>query len=255
MTIQRTILITGAASGIGARLAEDLTQAGWRVVAADLAAERLEALAVRLDRQGGAVVPMVVDVACPDSVADLFARLKRVAGHLDAAVNGAGLEGRVALLKDQEPADLLRTIAVNAAGTLLCLKQEMAMMTAQGAGTIVNITSIYGLGGQPRWAPYCGTKHFVIGATRAAALEGAQSGVRVNAVAPGPIATPLLERATGGDPERTASMVPMRRNGHPGEVTAAIRWLLSDEASFVTGAVLPVDGGMSAQVSTIPTFA
>lgn len=244
--VPRNVLVTGGASGIGLAISQRFARAGDRVCIADVDAVRLAEVGRALDCR-----TVQVDVR---QGRQLAAAVEQAAagGVLDVAVNCAGIEGAVDLLVHQDDEALERVLAVNALGMLLALKYELRQMVRQGHGSICNVASMLGLRGQPRWAGYCASKHAVVGATRAAALEVAQLGIRVNAVAPGLVATPLLARANNGNPARGAAYVPVRALGAPEDIAAAVAWLCADEARYVTGAVLSADGGATAQVATTP---
>jgi NAD(P)-dependent dehydrogenase (short-subunit alcohol dehydrogenase family) len=243
VNLPKNVLVTGAASGIGLATACELVQRGCSVIGIDRDRDRLSRLK---DAVGGLRIAAIeCDLADWASTSRAFHAASEL-GY-EAAVNCAGIEGRTDVLVHQTPEDIHRVIDTNVKATLNCLREELRHLLPKAAGAIVNVSSIYGLRGQPRWVTYSASKAAVIGMTQGAALEAAQSGVRVNAVAPGPIETPLLARSTSGDYGRTAAMVPMKRNGQSAEVVAAIAWLLSDASAFVTGTILPVDGGMVAQ--------
>lgn len=244
----KTVLVIGGASGIGLAVSQGFAQSGHHVCIADIDADRLAEVGRTLGCQTA-----VVDVRQGQQLERAVAQAA-VGGVLDVAVNCAGIEGTVDLLVHQDDDALERVLAVNALGMLLALKYELRQMVRQGHGSICNVASMLGLRGQPRWSGYCASKHAVIGATRAAALEVAQQGIRVNAVAPGLIATPLLARANGGHPARGAAYVPVRALGEPDDVAAAVAWLCADASRYVTGTVLSCDGGATAQVATTPDF-
>ncbi|MBA2674563.1 SDR family NAD(P)-dependent oxidoreductase [Ramlibacter sp.] len=246
-TLPSSVLVTGAASGIGRATVVHLLQCGVRVIAADRDADGLSTL---VRESGGEIASFVCDLAQPAARAQLFH--EAAALGYEGAVNCAGTEGRPDALVAQDAETLDRVLDVNLRATVHALRAQLLHLLPKRRGSIVNLASIYGLRGQPRWVVYSASKAGVIGLTQGAALEAAQGGVRVNAVAPGPIDTPLLRRATHEQLQRTAAMVPMKRNGQPHEVVQAIAWLLSDASGYVTGAVLPVDGGMAAQAATQP---
>jgi NAD(P)-dependent dehydrogenase (short-subunit alcohol dehydrogenase family) len=188
------------------------------------------------------------DVRHEDDVLALVDRTVARFGRLDAAVNTAGTEGQVGPITDQTAESYAATFDTNVLGTLLSMKHELRVMQAQGGGSIVNISSTYGHLGARGASVYAASKHAVEGLTKSAALEAAGSGVRVNAVAPGPTETAMLNRFTGSA-ERKAGLVagvPLQRVGEPDEIAAAIVFLASDRSSFTTGQVLSVDGGKSA---------
>ncbi len=244
----KNVLIIGGASGIGMQVAKQMVAQSYRVTVADIAEDLLKSVSTELHCES-----VLVDVQDSSQI-EKAVQIAAGKGSLDIAINCAGIEGDVDFLVHQRDAMLARVMQVNALGTLLALKYELRQMIKQGHGAICSISSIYGMAGQPRWAAYCASKHAVIGATLAASLEVAHLGIRVNAVAPGPIHTPLLDRATGGNPMHPAGFVPMRQLGQPADVAQAVGWLCSDEARYITGVVLPVDGGANAQLATTPDF-
>ncbi|MNR23226.1 2,5-dichloro-2,5-cyclohexadiene-1,4-diol dehydrogenase [compost metagenome] len=168
-------------------------------------------------------------------------------GRVDGAFNNAGLQRDFLAVHEAPAEDLSDIVDINLKGVLYMMKYEAAAMLRSGGGSIVNNASIFGLKAMPGTACYVASKHGIVGATRAAALDYARQGIRVNAVCPGPIKTPSFDRVTGGDDHLYDDGVPMHRIGGPGEVTAAVLWLLSGLASYVTGTTLSVDGGMSAE--------
>jgi NAD(P)-dependent dehydrogenase (short-subunit alcohol dehydrogenase family) len=249
---RNVVLITGAASGIGRSCAEKLIAGGASVVLLDRREPALVDLASVLKGLGGDVMAIPADVTHGVQVRNAVRQVLAQYGRLDAAINVAGIEGPVASLPEQDDGASDEVLRVNVKGTFLCMKYELRAMLAAGNGAIVNAASIYGLAGQPRFSLYAASKHAVVGLTRAAALEVARVGVRVNAVAPGPILTPLLQRATSGNLTLVSNNIPMRRLGTPEEVAEAALWLCSNRAKFVTGHILSVDGGMAAQTTTLP---
>lgn len=250
----RGALVTGAAAGIGRATALAMAAAGARVMVADLAEAEGEETAAMIRAAGGEARFFRADVANPAEVAALVAAAASAWGGLRLAVNNAGIEGRVAPLAEQDAENFDRIIAVNLRGTFLCLRAEIPAILAAGGGAIVNLSSVAGLVGFAGLAPYVASKHAVIGLTRNAALEYSRQGVRVNAVCPGGIETRMLDSlaaqvsgGTAGTHELLGPMHPVGRIGVPREVADAIVWLLSEQASFVTGAAIPVDGGYVAQ--------
>ncbi len=242
------VLVTGALTGIGRATALAFAKAGARVVVSGRHVDAGEALAVELRDLGAEAAFIQADVREDADLQALIDGTVARFGRLDIAVNNAGTEGRPGPVTEQTAESFAATFATNVLGTVLAMKHEMRVMQAQKSGSIINISSTMGHKGAPGASLYTASKHAVEGLTKAAALEGAPLGIRVNAVAPGPVDTGMLTRFTG-TPERKAGLVagvPMQRMGAPDEIAQAILFLGSDNASFVTGQILSVDGGKSA---------
>jgi NAD(P)-dependent dehydrogenase (short-subunit alcohol dehydrogenase family) len=240
-------IVTGGGTGIGRATALAMAKAGAMLLIGNRDATNGEEV-VRLIRQaGGRAAFQKTDVSRPGDVKALVERAISEYGRLDLAFNNAGVDGQQVPLHEQDIEKASFLFDVNIKGVFYCMKYEIEQMLKTGAGAIVNTSSIFGLNGYPGWSLYTATKHAVTGMTKAAALDYAKRNIRVNAVGPGPVETPLLAKGTGGNPHSYASFVPMGRIGQPEEIADAVVWLLSDEARFVTGHTLPVDGGVCAQ--------
>jgi len=242
----RVALVAGASKGIGAATAEAFANAGAAVVLGARNAEALQAVVARIESRGGRAIGVRTDVADVDSMRNLVDQALATYGRLDAAFNNATDGPMPAPLADIDPDEFDRGIATNVRGTFLGMKFEIRAMLQTGGGAIVNMASIAGLNGTANLAAYVAGKAGIIGLTKVAALDYADAGIRVNVVAPGPILTHHLE-AAGAEAQRLARLAtPMRRVGTLSEVAQVVLWLCSEQAAFVTGAVVPIDGGQSA---------
>ncbi len=241
------VLITGALTGIGRAAAVAFAKKGASVVVAGRRDEAGNALVKELRSFGSEAEFINADVRKEDDVRALVDKTVARFGRLDVAVNNAATEGQVGPIVDQTAESYAATFDTNVLGVILCLKHEVRVMQKQGSGSIVNISSTYGHEGAAGGSVYVGSKHAVEGITKSVALEVVGSGIRVNAVAPGPVDTGMLTRFTA-TPENKAALVttvPMARLGRPEEQGHAIVFISSDEASFITGHILNVDGGKS----------
>ena len=242
----RVALVAGASKGIGAATAEAFANAGAAIVLGARNLEALQAVVARIESRGGRAIGVRTDVADVDSMRNLVDQALATYGRLDAAFNNATDGPMPAPLADIDPDEFDRGIATNVRGTFLGMKFEIRAMLQTGGGAIVNMASIAGLNGTANLAAYVAGKAGIIGLTKVAALDYADAGIRVNVVAPGPILTHHLE-AAGAEAQRLAGLAtPMRRVGTPSEVAQVVLWLCSEQAAFVTGAVVPIDGGQSA---------
>jgi NAD(P)-dependent dehydrogenase (short-subunit alcohol dehydrogenase family) len=242
----RVALVAGASRGIGAVTAEAFADFGAAVVlgARDLAA--LESVVKRIEDRGGRAVAVRTDVTDVGSMRNLLDQALATYGRLDAAFNNATDGPMPAPLAEIDPVEFDRGIATNVRGTFLGMKFQIPAILRSGGGAIVNMASLGGVTGVANLAAYVAGKAGIIGLTKVAALDYADQGVRVNAVAPGPILTHHLE-AAGPEAQRQAGLAtPMRRTGTVAEVAQTVLWLCSEQSSFITGAVLPIDGGQSA---------
>jgi NAD(P)-dependent dehydrogenase (short-subunit alcohol dehydrogenase family) len=242
----RVALVAGASKGIGAATAEAFAAAGASVVLASRDITALESVADRIIGRGGQATAIRVDVCDEDSMRHLVDQTVQAYGRLDAAFNNAADGPMPAPLADIDTGEFDRGIAVHIRGTFLGMKSQIPAMLRSGGGTIVNMASVAGLTGTANLAAYVAGKAGIIGLTKVAALDYADQGIRVNVVAPGPILTYHLE-AAGPEAQRLAGLsTPMRRTGTAAEVAQAVLWLCSPQSSFITGAVIPIDGGQSA---------
>ena len=245
----RAAIVTGAASGIGRACALDLAAAGASVVVSDLerSAEGGRETVALVERAGGEAVFVPCDVSRGDDVRRLVEETVARYGRLDAAVNNAGVGGALAPTAEYPEEEWDRVVGINLRGVWLCMKHEIPAMLAGGGGSIVNVASILGHVGFAGAPAYVAAKHGVLGLTKAAAIDYGRKGVRVNAVAPAFIVTPMLTRAGLMDDEAVVHGLEARhalgRLGQPEEVAGLVTWLCSDAASFVTGASYLVDGG------------
>lgn len=245
----KVALVTGGTAGIGRATALAFAREGAKVVIAGRHVAEGEETIHFIKQQAGDALFVQTDVSKASDVEHVINTAVTTYGRLDYAVNSAGTEGAIGPITTLSEDGWERTIAINLKGTWLSLKAEVAAMLKQG-GAIVNIASVVGMVGLPGMTIYTASKSGVIGLTKAAALEYAKAGIRVNVVSPGGIDTEMLDRFLGGDQEvkqQQGSTIPLGRIGQPEEVAAAVIWLCSDAASFVTGHNLVVDGGYIAQ--------
>src|SRR6266850_818767 len=244
------VLVTGALTGIGRATALAFARDGARVVVSGRRDEEGRALAAEIRRLDAEAEFVHADVRLEGDIRRLVDRAVERFGRLDIAVNNAGTEGKFGPLTDETADNYTATFETNVLGTLLSLKHELRVMAKQGAGSIVNLSSIAGHVGMPGAAVYVASKHAIEGLTKSAALEGAAAGVRVNAVAPGPVATAMLDRATGGCEDVKAGFlatVPAKRAASVEEIAQTIVFVASDKSKYLTGQIITVDGGYTAQ--------
>ena len=243
-------LVTGGSSGMGLATARAFAEAGAAVVLADVNETTLHAAADELETAGHRVLGVQCDVSDEASVAAMVNATVATFGRLDLAFNNAGIQVPPSDAADEPAETFDRVNAINLRGVWACMKHELAQMRTQGRGAIVNCSSLGGLVGLPGRAAYHASKHGVIGLTSSAALQYAPRGIRINAICPGTIETPMVtDMITKGELDRAeaAAATPMARLGQADEVAASVLWLCSPGASFVVGVALPVDGGYTAQ--------
>jgi NAD(P)-dependent dehydrogenase (short-subunit alcohol dehydrogenase family) len=250
--VGKTALVTGGGSGIGRATALLLAERGAQVVVSGRRLESLEETVALVQDKGGQARAVAGDIASEKDVAAMVGTAVEAFGSLDVAVNNAGDEGVLAEITALSYEDFTATLALNVTGTFLCLKYEMAAMQERG-GSILNVSSVNATRSEPTAAAYCASKAALESLTKTAALEGAPSGIRVNALRAGFFVTPMhlrgLEPHGGETPENLAefaALVPLGRRGDPVEAARSIVWLCSDEASYVSGSMLTVDGGLTA---------
>lgn len=244
------VLVTGALTGIGRATAFAFAKEGARIAVSGRREEEGQALANELRATGAQAEFIRADVRFEEDVRKLIDQTIARFGRLDVAVNNAGTEGQLGPITEQTVENYEGTFATNVLGTLLSMKHEMRVMLGQGSGSIVNISSIAGKVGMPGASVYVASKHAVEGITKSAALEGAAAGVRVNAVAPGPVATNMLERFTGGSADVKAGFlgsIPVKRAAEIDEIVQTILFLAGDKSRYLTGQSIGVDGGYTAQ--------
>jgi NAD(P)-dependent dehydrogenase (short-subunit alcohol dehydrogenase family) len=246
----KVALVTGAASGIGRQSALAFARAGAKVVVSDVTVDAGEETVSMIKKAGGEAFFVRADVSKSGDVNALVAKTVEKYGKLDCAHNNAGIEGTLGPCGDCTEENWDRTIAINLTGVFLCCKAEIAQFLKQGGGVIVNTASVAGLVGFAGIPAYTASKHGVNGLTKQIALDYAKANIRVNSVCPGVIKTPMIDRFTGGDPEALKAFTatePVGRLGLPEEIADAVVYLCTDQASFITGINMPVDGGFIAQ--------
>ncbi len=249
----KVVIVTGASSGIGQATAERFAQRGASVVVAARRAEEGESVAVGIRESGGEARFVRADVSREEDVEALVARTVEAYGRLDCAFNNAGgsPSARRGRIHEYPVEDWNAVVDVHLKGIFLCMKYEIRQMLAQGGGAVVNMSSIYGLSADRIAYPsYVASKHGTIGLTRSAAVQYAKKNVRVNAVCPGVIRTPMLDRSLQVNPDSESlytAIHPIGRLGEPVEVADAVIWLCSEQASFITGHALAIDGGATAE--------
>jgi NAD(P)-dependent dehydrogenase (short-subunit alcohol dehydrogenase family) len=248
---EKVALVTGAASGIGRATAELFARMGARVVACDRDAERGASAVDELSAAGHDALFAAADVTDPDALSAVIARAVDEYGRLDCAANCAGVGAGHATTHEYSDEEWDRVVETNLRGTWLAMRLEIAQMLDQGdGGAIVNVSSTLGVRGAFFSSPYSASKHGVLGLTRSAAIEYAAAGIRVNAVCPGVIDTPMMDETFERFPDFRDALigfVPLQRMGRPDEVANAIAWLCSEGASFITGESIAVEGGLLAR--------
>ena len=241
----KVAFVTGAASGIGRATAVAFAAEGARVAILDRTEAALRPTADAIRETGGDVLVIAGDVSQPQQVEAAVGRVVATFGRLDIAFNNAGVENRAAPVAEIDLEEWDRVLDINLRGTFVCMKHELAQMVRQGGGVIVNTSSGAGIRGVAGGASYAASKHAIIGLTKSAALDYAGQNIRVNAILPGNIETPMMDRFTGGDMQKAIDLEPVGRLGKPEEIADAVLWMSADLGAFVTGAAISVDGGWS----------
>ncbi|HCU89585.1 MAG TPA: short chain dehydrogenase [Gammaproteobacteria bacterium] len=246
----KTIIITGGSTGIGRATSVRCAEAGAAVVIADINKKEAQTTCDLIKTAGGNVMFVETDVTDAAAVDAMIEATIDTHGTLDGAFNNAGIEGVTTNILKMSEAEFDRTVRINLKGVWLCVKREIEQFVSQGSGgTIINTASVAGLVGARGGSAYCAAKHGVVGLTKSVALEYARKKIRVNAVCPGVIDTPMVDRLmadTGLERSSFEAQEPMARFGEPQEIAEAVVWLLSESSSFVTGVAMPVDGGYTA---------
>ena len=244
----KVAFVTGAANGIGRAAALAFAREGAAVVVADVSEQGNRETASMIEEAGGRALAVRCDVSRAEDVKAALDRAVETFGRLDFALNNAGVEQPITAAADLTEEEWDRIVRVNLRGVFLCMRHEIPLMLRQGGGAIVNTSSGAGVKGFAGQAAYCAAKHGVVGLTKAAALDYAKANIRVNAVCPGIIETPMMDRFSGGTPEGRARVIaqePVGRMGRPEEIAAAVVWLCSDAATFVVGHAMVIDGGQT----------
>jgi NAD(P)-dependent dehydrogenase (short-subunit alcohol dehydrogenase family) len=241
----KVAFVTGAASGIGRATAIAFSAEGARVAILDRIEDALSETADAVRQAGGEVLVLACDVSQPEQIEAAVDRVVETFGRLDIAFNNAGVENKAAPVHEIELEEWDRILDINLRGTFVCMKHELAQMVRQGGGVVVNTSSGAGVRGVAGGASYTASKHAIIGLTKAAALDYAKQNIRVNAILPGNIETPMMYRFTDGDIQKAIDLEPVGRLGKPAEIADAVLWMSADLGAFVTGAAVSVDGGWS----------
>lgn len=245
----KVAIVTGGGSGIGRAAAQIMAREGARVIVSDVRLEMAEETAHQIAQAGGTAIAMRVDVVRGEDLQALVDRAVSSFGRLDCAFNNAGISGEGAFLADYSDAGFDELMNVNLKAVWLAMKLEIKQMLGQGGGAIVNTASVGGLVGKPNLSVYCASKHAVLGLTKSGALEYGSQGIRINAICPGVIRTPMVEAvmaATASSEDEWSRLQPIGRFGTADEIGETVAWLCSDRASLIHGHALVADGGLVA---------
>jgi NAD(P)-dependent dehydrogenase (short-subunit alcohol dehydrogenase family) len=245
----KVAFVTGAANGIGRAAALAFAREGASVVVADVSEQGNQETARMIEEAGGRALAVTCDVSRAEDVKAALDQTVETFGRLDFAFNNAGVEQPIMATAELTEKEWDRIVDINLRGVFLCMRHEIPLMLNQGSGAIVNTSSGAGVKGFAGQAAYCAAKYGIVGLSKAAALDYAKSNIRINAVCPGIIETPMMDRFSGGTPEGREKVIaqePVGRMGKPEEIAAAVVWLCSDAAAFVTGHAMVIDGGQTA---------
>jgi NAD(P)-dependent dehydrogenase (short-subunit alcohol dehydrogenase family) len=245
---RKSALVTGSAGGIGRAAAALFAAEGAKVVLVDTNVACLNETASMIKSAGGEAIPFPSDITKPEDMERAVAEAVTRYGRLDFAHNNAGILGSFGYMADYPLADFRKVIEINCVGTFVCMQAELKQMVRQGGGTIVNTASGSGVIGYPGIGAYTASKHAVVGLTRNAAVEYGKQDIRVNAVCPASVATPMTQGmfSTPGQLDAAAAGIPLGRVAQPEEIAELVIWLCSDRSSFVTGSIVMIDGGYTA---------
>ena len=245
----KVILVTGASKGIGYATSLKLAGLGAKLVIASRNLNDLEKTGSEIEKIGSKPLIIPTDITKSDDVNELFNTITKKFGKLDGAFNNSGILENSSLLHNIDEMEFWNVIKTNIYGTWLCMKKEITIMLENSSGSIVNCSSINGIKGNPNYSIYSASKHAIIGLTKSAAISYAKNSIRINAIAPGPIETNMMnqiDQSNKNKKDKIINWIPMKRYGDPNEVADSVIWLLSGDSKYITGTVISIDGGAGA---------